>query len=71
VTQTIVTMAAKKNIALIAHDSKKEDLLQWADFNRALLVAHNLSLGGLPANCSPRASGWTSQLLRVDQCSLF
>jgi methylglyoxal synthase len=37
-----IPMAAKKNIALVAHDNKKDELLEWAKFNRKLLVAHSL-----------------------------
>jgi methylglyoxal synthase len=32
----------RKRIALVAHDHKKDDLLEWALFNRGLLVQHNL-----------------------------
>lgn len=35
-------MRAKKNIALIAHDHRKMDLLDWAEFNSNLLAEHNL-----------------------------
>ena len=35
-------MKAKKNIALIAHDHRKMDLLDWAEFNREHLSHHNL-----------------------------
>jgi methylglyoxal synthase len=31
-----------KRIALVAHDHKKQDLLEWATFNRALLGQHAL-----------------------------
>ena len=37
-----IPMAAKKNIALVAHDSKKNELVEWAKFNRKLLAAHSL-----------------------------
>ena len=30
----------KKKIALIAHDSKKQDLVEWARFNRDILAQH-------------------------------
>jgi methylglyoxal synthase len=36
----------KKNIALIAHDSKKRDLLEWAHFNRENLARHELYATG-------------------------
>lgn len=52
----------RRRIALIAHDNKKEDLRDWAAFNRSLLAAHRLwatgttgrLLGdelGLPVTC--------------------
>lgn len=39
-------MAVRKNIALVAHNSKKKDLLEWAEFNCGLLVGHNLFATG-------------------------
>ncbi len=41
-------VAAKqmKKIALIAHDNKKQDLLEWAGFNRDLLAQHELYATG-------------------------
>jgi len=35
-------MAPRKKIALIAHDSRKDDLLAWARFNRGSLSKHEL-----------------------------
>ncbi|MBC8015335.1 MAG: methylglyoxal synthase [Sporomusaceae bacterium] len=35
-----------KNIAMIAHDNKKKDMLEWAEFNRDLLSKHNLFATG-------------------------
>jgi len=35
-------MKAKKNIALIAHDHRKLDLLDWAEFNKDKLSGHKL-----------------------------
>ena len=32
----------KKRIALVAHDNKKKDLLEWARFNRETLSRHHL-----------------------------
>ncbi len=37
---------ARKRIALVAHDNKKQDLLEWACFNRDLLVQHDLFATG-------------------------
>lgn len=41
-----VTMSAKKRIALIAHDSRKGDLLDWVRFNRDVLREHDLLATG-------------------------
>jgi methylglyoxal synthase len=35
-------MREKKRIALVAHTRKKQDLLDWARFNRELLAQHDL-----------------------------
>jgi methylglyoxal synthase len=35
-----LTMSVRKKIALVAHDNKKHDLLEWARFNRDLLAEH-------------------------------
>lgn len=39
-------MAQRKNVALVAHDNRKDDLLDWARFNRALLAQHHLYATG-------------------------
>jgi methylglyoxal synthase len=36
----------RKRIALVAHDNKKRDLLEWARFNRDLLARHELFATG-------------------------
>lgn len=36
----------RKRIALVAHDNKKQDLMEWALYNRSLLVQHNLFATG-------------------------
>ena len=36
----------KKRIALVAHDNKKRDLLEWACYNRELLIKHELIATG-------------------------
>src|SRR5258708_30272153 len=36
----------KKRIALVAHDNKKRDLLEWAEFNKDLLARHELYATG-------------------------
>jgi len=36
----------RKRIALVAHDNKKRDLLEWARYNRELLASHELHATG-------------------------
>ena len=36
----------KENIALVAHDNKKTDLVEWVDFNKGTLALHNLFATG-------------------------
>ena len=42
----IVPMSERKRIALVAHDNKKQDLYDWAKFNRDLLAEHELYATG-------------------------
>ena len=48
-----IFMGERKRIALIAHDNRKEDLLDWARYNWAALAEHELlatgTTGGLLA----------------------
>ena len=37
-----IVSGKKKNIALIAHDERKKDLLEWIKFNKGTLSQHNL-----------------------------
>jgi methylglyoxal synthase len=39
-------MNPRKRIALVAHDNKKADLLDWVRFNRAILLEHDLLATG-------------------------
>ena len=41
-----IQMERRKRIALVAHDNKKPDLLEWACYNRELLVKHDLYATG-------------------------
>jgi methylglyoxal synthase len=49
-----VASPGRKKVALIAHDNRKPDLLEWARFNRGTLEAHELfatgTTGGLLAS---------------------
>ena len=50
-----VEMKKKKNIALVAHDNKKQDLIEWAKYNRGNLGEHEIY-----------ATGTTGKLLEQD-----
>lgn len=41
-----VTLPANKNIALVAHDNKKQDLLAWCEKHRSMLAVHKLYATG-------------------------
>ncbi len=41
-----ITIGQKKNIALVAHDNKKGNLLEWVKFNKITLQKHNLFATG-------------------------
>jgi methylglyoxal synthase len=40
------TLFTKKKIALVAHDHKKKDLIEWAKYNQVLLAQHELFATG-------------------------
>ena len=43
---SIIKLGQKKRIALVAHDNKKQDLLDWAKWNKVLLIEHELYATG-------------------------
>ena len=51
----LFAIGPKKRICLVAHDNKKQDLLEWVKFNRELLSEHELY-----------ATGTTGTLLEKD-----
>ena len=44
-----LTIGKKKNIALIAHDNKKQDLINWCLENKDILLQHSLCGTGTTA----------------------
>jgi methylglyoxal synthase len=44
--QQVIAMQERKRIALVAHDNKKRELLEWADYNRDRLLQHELTSTG-------------------------
>ena len=53
----MIEMGEKKKIALVAHDNKKRDLLEWALFNRDLLARHELYATGTTGKFLEEALG--------------
>ena len=43
---TLIPMATRKKIALVAHDHKKQDLMEWIRFNQGRLLEHDLFATG-------------------------
>lgn len=55
-TKNLPTERTKK-IALVAHDHKKLDLLEWARFNRSVLTGHRLYATGTTGELLEREAG--------------
>ena len=52
-----IVMNRDKKIALVAHDNKKVDLLEWAKYNRVLLAGHILYATGTTGIALERETG--------------
>jgi len=57
-TQRKIAMDHDKKIALVAHDNKKRDLLEWAKFNRDLLAHHEVYATGTTGEVLERELGF-------------
>ena len=53
-----VAMQPDKKIALVAHDNKKRDLVEWAKFNRDLLAHHKVYATGTTGVILEQALGF-------------
>lgn len=62
--QKKLAMQPNKKIALVAHDNKKRDLLEWAKFNRTLLAHHELYATGTTGLTLERELGLTVNKLQ-------
>ena len=67
-----LTIGKKKNIALIAHDNKKADLIEWCEQNKDILTQHFLCGTGTTARMITDKTGlpvkgYNSGPLRGDQ----
>lgn len=52
-----LTIGKQKNIALIAHDGKKKELLEWCEWNKSLLQKHFLCGTGTTATMITARTG--------------
>jgi methylglyoxal synthase len=54
-----IAMEHDKKIALVAHDNKKRDLVEWAKFNRDLLAHHDVYATGTTGEILENELGFT------------
>ena len=53
----VVPMGGTKNVVLIAHDSRKQDLLEWVKYNAPVLKEHKLYATGTTGAMVAEATG--------------
>lgn len=44
--KTYLPLQERKNVALVAHDNKKKDLIEWAKYNKSILQLHQIFATG-------------------------
>jgi methylglyoxal synthase len=59
-----VEMQKKKRIALVAHDNKKQDLIEWAKYNRGNLGDHEIYATGTTGKMLEKDLGLTVNKLK-------
>lgn len=59
----VTLLKPQKRIALIAHDNKKEDMLQWAKFNADTLRRHTLYATGTTGRVLEKECGLSINIL--------
>lgn len=60
----IIKMGKQKKIAMVAHDHKKHDLIEWARFNKKLLKRHELYATGTTGKVLEEELGMTINKLQ-------
>lgn len=55
--QIAIPMTGTKNVALIAHDSRKQDLLEWVQYNVPVLREHRLFATGTTGGLIQASTG--------------
>ena len=63
--QKKITIERDKKIALVAHDNKKPDLVEWAKYNRDLLAHHTVYATGTTGALLERELGFPVLSLKV------
>lgn len=48
-------MKSRKNIALVAHDNRKKDLIEWVEWNVHVLIQHTLTCTGTTGSLLEKA----------------
>jgi len=59
-----ISMGLNKKIALVAHDNKKRDLVEWSKFNRDLLAHHKVYATGTTGELLERELGFPIEKLQ-------
>lgn len=59
-----IAMGLDKKIALVAHDNKKRDLVEWSKFNRDLLAHHKIYATGTTGALLERELGFSIERLK-------
>jgi methylglyoxal synthase len=59
-----IPMLPDKRIALVAHDNKKRDLVEWAKYNRDLLAHHEVYATGTTGEILERVLGFEIKKLQ-------
>lgn len=62
--ENVRILKAKKRIALIAHDNKKQELIDWVEYNKGVLARHELFGTGTTGNLIESATGLEVTKLR-------
>lgn len=57
-------LSPRKHIALVAHDHRKKDLLEWAEFNLELLTEHKIYATGTTGAMLEKELGLEVKLLQ-------
>jgi methylglyoxal synthase len=62
--ENVRILHAKKRIALVAHDNKKQELIDWAEYNKDVLTHHDLYATGTTGSLIENTTGLKVNKLR-------